>query len=655
MNISFQTQLATEFIAGIGERHKDQRGLLISNHWQCRDDIGDDGEWVENLEPILDGLPASIGLILKITLLDLDSLRSYDNCLLVKRATLDGIVSDFRWLARELRCFKVNRLCELDEHQICTLYRNSLKRSPNANSSSNKADIPVSRRHFDRRVNLLQRMEANYRAGLAPDGFLIALTESQYLMLAEPVIRCHFEWKDWLKGGSLGGFPLELALCLLVHSISNISSTETRLVLAVQDAFREHVLRKNPGASLDWRRQRLQNLLRTFKKYCDRADESMGTFRSRFYPALCDAYRRREGSLDDISPSIIKSVSDYNLFRNQAAYSCLSIIMITSGIRLSELKSLNRSSFRVDEYGNAYFISKIKKTNHSIETERPITNLAYEAYTLLVDLDMNRDRKPTDSLFEIEGISNHLSVLTEKNTYKKWIIFTLKNLLADFNPENHPKVSPHRFRHTWAELALRRFDGNVHEAVRSHFRHSMGSWMTMRYLREKYHEDDMKISREYTLELIGRAAYGKEQLFGPVGRFILNKLSEIEAVSPEDIERIADEFDFVDPHEYGYCMIPRAQRFQAKCFDKNSQSPKFNQAKFELCGGCIGCLRLANHKDAIIRIGMAAQEHARIFDELGYRAVTELSKRTMKLCESALKDFDRRADIGNKDRKAPYV
>lgn len=640
------TQLVNDYVAKNGESDKNHTGLLISNHWQCCDDIGDDGEWTEDLGPILEGLAPSIVISLKLTILEERGVRVKGHCILTKMRTFKLLLDRVKWLSRELRNFNVKRLSDLEEMQVHMLYRNLTKRSVTATINSGRIDRPINKRTVEARARLLESISLNYQLGLSPDGIVTTLAEAQYLELLKPTVTQYVEWKEWLKGGNLGEFPLECALTLLVHSIAVIRSNKMRLILALQDAFKEHVIQIHPEYSFKHRSDKLTKKLKVFKSY-NYHKNSVGNIRSRkakdpFHRAVYDAYKARNGNIEEIDPTVFSTVGDYNMARNDVAYSCLMIIMITSGIRASELRSLTRESFKVDERGLVSFISNITKTNHSIGTERPITGVSFEAYKILNELNMKPNKNSSGALFDIESIPNNLKVLTSGGGYQNWIINTLKMLLQDYNPKEHPAPSPHRFRHTWAELALRRFDGNVHEAVRSHFRHAVGSWMTMKYLKGKYHEDVESISKAYMSELIGRAARGKEELFGPVGRYILKQLAEVKTLTPEYIEDLVEEFDIVDPHEYGYCMIRKDQRNQAKCFDKDSQTPLYDQAKFELCGGCVGSLRLANHKDTIIRIGMAAQEHARLFEEMGYSALTSLSKKTVKLCEYAIKDFDNR-------------
>jgi integrase len=633
------TQLIDDYVATSDEPFKSNKGLFISNHWQLRDDISDDGEWTEDLGPMFKGLSPLIVLTMKILILDMNGLRIQENCVLTKKSTFSNYMADIKWITNVLVQFDAQRLSSLDAKQINKIYSQITKRSLLSPYNSGKNHFPINKQTVDQRAQLLNSLHTKYQLGLLPDGLVTTLTVAQYHELIKPIVTPHIEWKKWLKGGSLGEYPLELALTLLTYSISVIQSNKINIILSIQDVFKMQVNDKHPELMNGARGRLLHDKLRHLNTYNYNTD-TVGDNRRRkprdpFHRAVHDAYNARNGNIVEIDSPIFRTLQEYKKERNEAVFSCLIIIIITSGIRFSEIKSLKPDSFQKDDNGNVSFRSQIKKTNHSIDTERPITGVALEAFNLLSELNLNPH--PSDDLFTIYGVSDKLVSL---NSYQIWVSETLKTLLSDFNPANHPNPTPHRFRHTWAELALRRFDGNVHEAVRSHFRHSVGSWMTMKYLKGKYHEDVAKISKDYMRELIGRAASGKEEVFGPIGRYILKQLATINAVTPENLEDLMEEFDIVDPHEYGYCMIRKTQRTQAKCFNKASQSPMYDQAKFELCGGCVGSLRLANHKDTIIRIGTAAQEHARVFDEMGYSALTTLSKKTMKLCEAAIKDFD---------------
>lgn len=650
MNNSTSKKNIIDYVSKVQLSHQQNTSLLTSSHWQCHDDIGNDGEWVEDVDSIFEGLSATVKLTLKISMIELGTFRIQDNTVLTKRHTFVLYSSLIRWLSKELTAFNIDRLSDLTKDQMYIIYRSLTKRSLLSRNNSRVINNPINFKTVQTRAIVLEKICINYQLGLMPDGFAHYFTESQYLKILKPNVIVYVDWKDWLKGGTLGNFPLEYTLVLLTFSINTIRSKKVALLLAIQQAFDKTILVNDYNMSFAVRGDKLTKKLRQFSTYNYR-DNTTGSERIN---KSQDGFHKLVYDLSDdknIKDYVFPGLREYNNTRNDAAYSCLMIIIITSGIRASELLSLNRDSFKLDSIGNVSFVSEIKKTNHSISTERPITGIALEAYNLLLRLNMKKNILPSDPLFDIETIPSRLLILTRQSSYQAWVKRVLDKKIKYYNSDNHPNPTPHRFRHTWAELALRRFDGNVHEAVRSHFRHAVGSWMTMSYLKNKYHEDVEKISKEYISELIGRAATGKESLFGPVGRYIIDKLRDIKAVTAEDIEDLIEEFDIIDPHEYGYCMIRKVDRAKAKCFDRKTQSPIYNQAKFELCGSCIGSLRLANHRDTIVRIGMAAQEHARVFDELGYSAITNLSKKTIHQCEAALRDFKELEPINIKFNK----
>ena len=115
------------------------------------------------------------------------------------------------------------------------------------------------------------------------------------------------------------------------------------------------------------------------------------------------------------------------------------------------------------------------------------------------------------------------------------------------------------------------------------------------------------------------------------------------AFTPEELENFLDEFEVVEPHEWGYCMIRKEDISKAQCIDRESLLPQKNKACFEKCGACIGSLRLNNHLDVIYRIGMQAQDSIASMEQNGiiYPKFTEVQRRTLKLCEAAVIDANK--------------
>ena len=182
------------------------------------------------------------------------------------------------------------------------------------------------------------------------------------------------------------------------------------------------------------------------------------------------------------------------------------------------------------------------------------------------------------------------------------------------------KITPHMFRHTFAEFALRRFDGNVVELIRLHFRHHYGSFMTYEYTGNKQHESEWtKLVDNYLVELVERYISNGEELLGQMGKTIKAMADKYTHLSPQEAARRVKE-DFgsftIKPHEYGFCMLRTATAAQAACWDKKLKLPKPEDATVNMCARCIHRLTLESQIEDVKRIGWVMQERAKAFNEI---------------------------------------
>jgi hypothetical protein len=346
----------------------------------------------------------------------------------------------------------------------------------------------------------------------------------------------------------------------------------------------------------------------------------------------------------------------------ESLYRVSGSLSILTGVRSSELESLREDSFEViNERGT--FKSKIKKTNNDSETIRPVTihaepiawiacelsqagyhhgDLNPAPYLLKASLPWYKEKGNQTSIHGLTWTKYGDGRVSLGSFYKE----LLNNLISDFDISETP-LSSHRFRHTWAELAIRRFDGNVPEAIRNYFRHWYSSFMTMDYIRGKLKADLPEISRSYLKELIHRAAYDDEIFYGAAGRFMLSRLKEIDMVDPDQVDSLLDEFDVLEVHEYSFCAIPKKFKSQAKCWDKATQTPRYDDACWNNCGGCAGRLTLGRgtHKDEILRIGMSAQEVINTNNSRGVGNLNGFWNKQLKQAEAALNEFENKMPL----------
>ena len=194
----------------------------------------------------------------------------------------------------------------------------------------------------------------------------------------------------------------------------------------------------------------------------------------------------------------------------------------------------------------------------------------------------------------------------------------LMKLLAEFyddfvsqHPEfkaEHESVSGHQFRHTWAEFALRRFEGDIQEVIRRQFMHSFGSSLTNEYtfsklepetrdtiVRSYLNEVLHKIGSDYINNVISKDF--KNEFQGKAIK-VLNRSLSTKVFSVEDIEAWVDEesenYFQIQAHEYGYCLLRKDLVEHAKCYDDEASIAIVGAARFTDCSGCIN---FAAHKE----------------------------------------------------------
>ncbi len=638
---------------------KDKRNNII---------LADDGSrFYESKEvelaPIYEGMSADFELAIKLNMLD--KYPRDGEYILTKYTTAGEYLDCCKRIRDTLKHCGFTSMREINEDTLELFCINLLK---NGNNQALRAAGT-----FSRTLTVLGNFSINSMTLELPDYANVSIFPDKCFQLVKDTVSNSTDFKEWLKGGTLGNVPVEVACTILSEALEYFESKDLKRILAFVKAcslvFKEH--KPNNGRQIihnwlkaDYRRDNEGTYILISRK---RKDKRPDTFKRRRhnttergydlaeqYFDLCDEYGvdyKFDRSITKIS-ELTEAVRE-SLFRVSGALSVL------TGVRESELLSLEENAFIVvNEKGK--FTSRIKKTSNSSETVRPVTihaePIAWIASELSQTGFQHGDFNPAPSLLKvtlpwfgndkvIDGLTWNTSGST-CNYLRNFYNEMLSQTITDFDPTLIP-LSSHRFRHTWAELAVRRFDGNVPEAIRNYFRHWYGSSFTMEYIQGKLKADLPEINRAYLRELIHRAAYDDEQFYGPAGRYMLSRLKEMDIVDSDSLDQLEDEFDVLEVNEYSYCLMPKKLKTQAKCWDKFSQMPRYDDACWDNCGGCAGRFALGNgtHKDEILRKGMVAQEIINTNTERGVGNLNRFWSKRLRLAEAALKDFDGRIQL----------
>jgi|GEM_PF-1083592 integrase len=492
-----------------------------------------------------------------------------------------------------------------------------------------KSEGVASRGAIEGIVICLNESERSTIIGMIQDGLTFHIYEKQQKAIIRPVLNRHqLAYEDWKKGKSYSSISLPVAMLLLNDAIEVIRDRKTVFLV---DYFQFQ--RSDMSYSC-------QSIFRTgsFQRFCDglwptkgKGTHSVKTLKPKA-EALLSLIHKNFGASHNSFPMSHDEI--YN-WCNRVYQAALVIMLTLTGARISELASMEAGDLTYNLDGICDFKSDIVKTNDGIPTVRAVHGLAAEAAHLLNELSyIDKVKQKDDAKVFLFGRFYSISVerfpsRDIESFSQSASINTLASMLNAFYSaflERHPEIKeicsnvhPHMFRHTFAEFALRRFDGKVHEAIRRHFRHSHGSFMTNIYLSNKVHEafsnaQEIMI-KEIAEKMINdaRKSLNQEvfepQFFGAAMKAAIDLLDATVVSSEEELENVIEEFaegvEKIVPHEYGYCM-PRTKTIsQSQCFDKVSKVAKLEEASFSTCSSCVHSVQEINsHEASIVQIGL---------------------------------------------------
>lgn len=609
-----------------------------------------------DLEPIFIGIDTICKLTLKMAFLHESFIHVNENIIHCKHSTFKSIIRHIIRVCDTLRELGKTNLSGINNYTIQLFYKTIIKSSGDLLAFGTVRET----------LKFLIRLYNIHEAFELPDAPRCEISIERFTEDVGDIVNEHMDYNEWIEGGSLGGMPVEIGMLLLDEAISRVQDKdELALILAFYSTFEDlekDKLVQSPATTIenffksDWKLDEVGPYIEVIRRSNIRYKGKLNIYRKRhaksdtflFAKRVFCYFEKNGGNFDNLY--FPKSLSELkNRIRNMLI-ACRVTVQILSGARKSEINSLRIDSFNEVDSDAASFSSNIRKTNHNIETTRLISAIAIDIVNVAIQLDSPSSGYPkSNSLWQINIPWNKGKVITVMgssgtDSVIAWCRNVLSSNFSDIEIGEIP-LNDHAFRHLFAEFSLRRFDGNVTEALRQHFRHAYASYMTFEYTKNKIKLNSPALGKEYIRELIGQAYKGDIELFGPVGRFILAMIKDIPILTSDNIEAIADKFDLIEPHEYGYCMIRKDQNSQAKCHDKKTSMPIYDNAKFATCGGCPGQLRLANHRDSIIRIGMREKEVMSAREAMGLTTLANASKRILSLCEAAISDFDKKPEI----------
>lgn len=494
---------------------------------------------------------------------------------------------------------------------------------------------------------IIRQSQQYYIEGLLTDGFNCDLPINLIdASLQDYLTGKGFNFQQWRKGGSWGGIPISVAMLLLADCIETLRSDTTKSLLAVFDDIREH---QNPPLFKIFRPE--------FNKVIDPAYSGTSPNMEKF---LRLKKRIEEYTGKSINRFPMKTQREFTSATKNVYDAALMLCLLVTGGRIGEITGILADEIERDDNGDWWFKSAIHKTNKGIKDLRAISGLAAEAVDIAIGLSMfdKVEMSLPVFLFAHDGEAVHVKDMELRRTTMTMNGYRnrLKRYYEDFLNkcgnevrEAHPEFKPHNTRHTWADFALRRFEGNVLEEIRDHFRHKYGSYHTKRYTDEKLspHVQQLK-ERQYLEEIIHRIAGDEgDEFHGATALYIKKRLEETHEFIGDDelssidilVDEIADEFVRLVPHEWGFCVLREATKVQAKCFDRKAKIPRVDEgSSFDNCSGCMHRLTHNSHKEDVVRIAIAHNDFINNYP-LG-SASKKQSESTLKRAKAIIKEIE---------------
>lgn len=478
---------------------------------------------------------------------------------------------------------------------------------------------PLRKQTFERVATVLNLWFDSHQSGEVGEGpELLPTAKAAESLIRSTLQSGGHDFEAWKKGGSYKSVPFVIAHLLLADALRTVQSTETRMMLAFFKFIRESevycYLKPFWNASAATQIGKYKQTGDITVLTVSAESDITGGLANRCKEELVIPLHKRLSEIHAVARNgepfsfpwrtLNELTGEYN--RTQAAiYIVFLSVMGKRGP--SEVRTLTGGDFtRPDESTgqDALVRPSIWKTKKGMRQEQGVTNFIDDVIEVAMCLGFH-DKTNTDlpifcALPSIErSMGPPKTLSTDRAQHRLKIYYDefccRMSDIVDFDIKTrHGSISSHQFRHTFAEFALRKFDGNVEELLRQHFCHRYNHWWTKRYTEDKLDVEQANIvNRRYIRELVPQILLDSTddpEYVGAVALFIKKRFGDdVQTVPPLEVEEIieqaCDEVVQVTAHEYGWCLLHNETYSVAKCRDANgSPNPAGTTAK-----ECLSC------------------------------------------------------------------
>lgn len=459
--------------------------------------------------------------------------------------------------------------------------------------------------------------------GKCQDGLSFPITTNISKQLFKRRLReMGITYEQWNIGTHFKTIPLSIAATLLTKVIETMESVSTEILTCLYSAYRQH------------NRYRDHSWFATATRPLDIVTYSIRN--NNDSTGIIQELKNHD--LHHITHLPWENKTSLNNYQKIIEGAALTIFFTQSGHRFSELTSTLSTETKMIN-GRFFVRQSLDKEHKGLRLYRPLAKLsATTARTMwkLSYLDstttslalFHRTSKPAARHFTpgADPGYGHMALTKRLNDfYYKQVVPHIPEAAQE-----HPRITFHQFRHTFAEFVLRRFDEDVHINLREHFMH-LSDHSTRIYEEQKLSKEvSFQLEIEYLREIIGKIAEGKleSRYWGPAFKRIQGLVKQLKFLTPDELddwyENIGEYIERFAVFEWGFCVLFSTSKNEAKCHDSISGLPDVDgHASAGRCTGCPNNMGNSIHRNNLIRIATA---HSAIGDTHPIRAVGKISR-----------------------------
>lgn len=468
------------------------------------------------------------------------------------------------------------------------------------------------------------------------------------------------DYAEWYKGGSYGSIPMVCSSIILSEAIAILESDDLKIAQAFFETFKVY-----PKSPTKWFSEGT-NSYDILAKYHEWVNHGLPVTYDRLTIVRFNILASRIRDKGVVVPAKLPwpNLRAFGNYCELAMEASLAVFLLLSGFRVGELEPLNVGDYYKKADGSWWFNTENRKTESGSVLARPLHGLVAKAADVNVSLCAVDAREYNLPLFH-RGFKGRIydvvlgwggwkmeDWLKEARYSKQSLSYWFNNFYQKHVLPKHPELSavhqrihPHQARHTFAEFALRRFDSNVMEPLREHYRHALGSYQMRRYTDGKLRETvTQKMEADYLREIINRVASGNmdDRFHGPAANRIRKDVRSFNVVTPNEldnfIEQYGSNYERFVAFPWGYCALRVNEEHLAKCFDADVQTPKVDVDSCpEVCVGCPHNMSNDEQNRYLERIAIAHQD---IAERHPLRFAAKMSEEVVKVISRRLEALE---------------